>query len=70
MSRSPKQYIKPKYRLEVQQEAVSSMSIGTDQNLDVDQNNNSLDQKGPVQFKRGVYQIFVNDIYGVLKVIE
>ena len=70
MSRSPKQNIKPKYRLEVQQEAVSSMSIGTDQNLDVDQNNNSLDQKGPVQFKRGVYQIFVNDIYGVLKVIE
>ena len=43
MRRSPKQNIKPKYRLEVQQEAVSSMSIGTDQNLDVDQNNNGLD---------------------------
>lgn len=43
------------------------MSISTDQNLYVDQNNNGFDQEGTIQFKGRVYQIVINDVYGVLE---
>lgn len=70
VSWEPEQNVKPKYRLEIQQETINRVSISADQNLDVDQNNDGFDQKGAIQFKRGVHQILINDIYGVLKGLE